>query len=163
MVVVKKLMLESLLNIRFRETILNHEELLIALGKLSQQPERRQLARALQWTSGWRRRMTAKVETGESWTLHFKAVYKGTEGPDRLRAGSHRGSQVARMRIVEEIIAGRKGDGKKGGEGTETGRKGDNNSTCWTCGKSRHIAASCPNGGNDNLFAVGREESEISE
>ena len=50
------------------------------------------------------------------------------------------------MRIVKEIIAGRKATARKEGEGTETGRKGDNNSTCWTCGKSRHIAASCPNG-----------------
>ena len=54
---------------------------------------------------------------------------------------------MARTRIVEEIIAGRKGD----------------NSTCWTCGKSGHIAASCPNSGNENLIAVGQEESEISE
>ena len=36
MLAVKKLMLESLLNFRIRGTILSHEELLIALGKLSQ-------------------------------------------------------------------------------------------------------------------------------
>ena len=35
--------------------------------------------------------------------------------------------------------------------------------TCWTCGEAGHIAALCPKDLNQNLYAVGQEEGEISE
>ena len=52
-----------------------------------------------------------------------------------------------------------KGSGKKGGKGQEKGGKGET-STCWTCGKTGHIAAWCRKGGNKNLYATDEDDSE---
>ena len=91
---VKKMMPESLLNLRFRGATLKYEELLIALEniiihKMPTVPTTRQ--------------------TSESWTSHCKLSTeeqaKATGRPEKLQAGTHRGTQVAkvaRMRIVEE-------------------------------------------------------------
>ena len=55
-----------------------------------------------------------------------------------------------------------KSSGKKGGKGQEEGGK-ERTKTCWTCGKTRHIAAWCRKGGNKNLYAFGEDGSEAEE
>ena len=60
---------------------------------------------------------------------------------------------------MKEEAHGRKGSGKKGGKGQDKGGKGENR-TCWTCGKTGHIAAWCGKGGRENLYAVDEEENE---
>ena len=55
-----------------------------------------------------------------------------------------------------------KGSGKKGGKGQEKGGKGETR-TCWTCGKTGHIAAWCRKGGNKNLYAMDEYDSENAE
>ena len=52
-----------------------------------------------------------------------------------------------------------KGSGKKGGKGQEKSGKGENR-TCWTCGKTGHIAAWCRKGGKKNLYAMDEDDSE---
>ena len=68
MLAVKKLMLESLLNCRFRETTMSYSELLIAVEtssltrqRQSRQPETGRLTRVFRWRLEWRRKMTVKV------------------------------------------------------------------------------------------------------
>ena len=82
---------------------------------------------------------------------------KAFGGPERVQAGTHRGTQaggkVARIRVVEEKKFWHVGNCKKGGKQTEKGGAGDSR-TCWTCGKAGHIAASCPKGGTKNLYPV---------
>ena len=48
---------------------------------------------------------------------------------------------------------------KKGGKGQEKGGKGETR-TCWTCGKTGHIAAGCREGNGKNLYAVDEDENE---
>ena len=48
---------------------------------------------------------------------------------------------------------------KRGGKGQEKGGKGENR-TCWTCGKTGHIAAWCGKGGKKNLYAMDEDDSE---
>ena len=55
-----------------------------------------------------------------------------------------------------------KGSGKKGGNGQEKGGKGETR-TCWTCGKTGHIAAWCRKGGNKNLYAMDEDDGENAE
>ena len=83
-------------------------------------------------------------EKGPSWNTQRYAVGRGGKGANR---GGNTFWQ--------------KGNGKKGGEGTENGGKEDSR-TCW-CGNAGRIAAWCPAGGNRNLCAVGEKESEVSE
>ena len=66
MVVVKKLMLESLLNFRFRKTTLNHKNLLIALGKLSTLPT------------------TKKVDTSAPMDIGMAAMTHSESGDQRI-------------------------------------------------------------------------------
>ena len=54
---------------------------------------------------------------------------------------------------------GQKGSGKKGSKGQEKGGKGETR-TCWTCGKTGHIAAWCGKGGNHILHAIGEDDIE---
>ena len=46
------------------------------------------------------------------------------------------------------------------GEGQCEERKQRASRTCWTCGKTGHIAAWCRKGGNTNLYAIDEDESE---
>ena len=77
-----------------------------------------------------------------------------------MQAWSNEGG-LARTEIADGRVHA-EGNGKKGGTGTEKGGKCDSG-TCWACGKAGHIAASCPKGGNGNLYAMGEEESEVNE
>ena len=54
------------------------------------------------------------------------------------------------------------GSGKKGGKLQEKGGKGETR-TCWTCGKTGHIAAWCRKGGSKNLHAIDEDGSENAE
>ena len=83
-------------------------------------------------------------EKGPSWNTRRYAGGRG--GEDANRGGN---------------TLWQKGNGKKGGEGTEKGGKEDSR-TCWS-GNAGRIAAWCPAGGNRNLCAVGEKESEVSE
>ena len=68
MLAVKKVMLESLLNLRFRGTTLRYEEILMAFEKTSslttslpsRQPDRRRSTRVPQLRLDWPRRMKAR-------------------------------------------------------------------------------------------------------
>ena len=55
-----------------------------------------------------------------------------------------------------------KGSGKKGGKGQGKGGKGESR-TCWTCGKTGHIAAWCRKGGNKKLYTVDEDDGENAE
>ena len=68
MLAVKKLMLERLLNYRFRGTTMSYSELLVALeniiiDKVATVPtaEKGRLTQVLRWKSEWRRQMMANV------------------------------------------------------------------------------------------------------
>ena len=64
------------------------------------------------------------------------------------------------MEIFEERTHGRGAMARKeAAKGQEKGVKGDTR-TCWTCGKSGHIAAWCRKEGNNNLYGIDEEESE---
>ena len=67
----------------------------------------------------------------------------------RVRTGMRRVAKAAKM---EERTLGRKAAARKGGKGQEKGGKGETR-TCWTCGKTGHIAPWCRKGGNKNLYA----------
>ena len=144
MFVVQKLMLESLLNSRFRGTTQNYEELFIALENII----RKTLTQVLQRKSGWPPRMTVK-SSREEWAGQCKPFTKeqakATGGPDRLQAGTHRGTRVAkvaRMRIVEERIHAERQRQERRQRNSKKGGNGDHR-TCWTCGTAGKIAASC--------------------
>ena len=49
-----------------------------------------------------------------------------------------------------------------GGTRQVKGGKGDTR-TCWTCGKTGHVAACCRKGGNKNLYAIDEDDSENAE
>ena len=52
-----------------------------------------------------------------------------------------------------------KGSGKKGGKGQEKGGKGETR-TCWTCGKTGHVAAWYRKGSNKKLYAIDEDDSD---
>ena len=56
-----------------------------------------------------------------------------------------------------------KGNGKTGGEGTEKQVAKATAGHAGRVAKAGHIAASCPKGGNKNLYPMGEEESEVTE
>ena len=167
MLAVKKLMLDSLLNFRFRGTTLNYEELPIALENIiidmvSRASATRQMkfdTRApMEREIGAKDDSESSKEEGHQRIMEItKERAKAFGGPERVQAGTHRGTQaggkVARIRVVEEKIFWHVGNCKKRGKQTEKGGAGDSR-TCWTCGKAGHIAASCPKGGTKNLYPV---------
>ena len=138
MLAVKKLMPESLLNYRFRGTTMSSSELLVALeniliDKVSTVPSGKN--RRNDTSASMEVGMAAK-EDGESASQEgdqrivdfaLQAVYKGT-GKGKWSFGMGQS--------WNEI------GGKKGGKGQDKGGKGDSR-TCWTCGKTGHIAAWC--------------------
>ena len=164
---VKKLMPESLLNYRFRGTAMLYYELIIALeniiiDKVSTVTTARSKKHD---TSAPMKIGMATKEDGENASqegdqriidLTLQAVYKGT-GKGKWGFGKMR--KVTKVAKVEERIHGRKGCGKKRGKGQEKGGKGETR-TCWTCGKTGHIAVECRKGSNKNLYAIDEDENE---
>ena len=87
--------------------------------------------------------------------LALQAVYKGT-GNGKWSFGNGQNWNEKGCKGGKD---GGKNSGKKGGEGQDNGGKGESG-TCWTCGKTGHIAAWCRKGSNKNLYAIDEDDSE---
>ena len=163
MLAVKKLMPESSLNYRFRGSTMSYSELIIALEniivvKVSTVPSSK--SRRSDTSAPMEIGMAAK-ENGENVSqkgdqrimdLALQAAYKGVgKGQNWNEKGGKSGKDGVKN-------SWQKGSGKKGGKGQEKGGKGESR-TCWTCGKTGHMAAWCRKGGNKNLFAIDEDDS----
>ena len=172
MLAVKKFMPESLLNCRFRGTTMSYSELFVALeniiiDKVATVPTAR--SRKIDTSAAMEIGLTAK-EHGENASqegdqrivyLALQAVHKEI-GKGNLELWQ--GSELERKRWQRwqrrrEETHGRKGSGKKGSKGQDKGGKGETR-TCWTCGKTGHIAAWCGKGGRHILYAIGEDDIE---
>ena len=67
--------------------------------------------------------------------------------------------KVAKAAKAEERTRGRKAVARKEAKGRRKGGKGETR-TCWTCGKTGHIAAWCRKGSKKNLYAIDEDDSE---
>ena len=75
--------------------------------------------------------------------LALPAVYKGTgKGKWGFGKGQNWNEKGGKSGKDGGKNSWQKGSGKEGGKGQEKGGKGENR-TCWTCGKTGHIAAWC--------------------
>ena len=154
MLAVKKLMPESLLNHRFRGTTMSYSELIVA-------PENIIVDKvAMVLTARGRKHDTsapmeigmAAKEDGENASqegdqtimdLALQAVHKGIgKGKWGLSKGQNCNEKGGKGGKDGRRNSWQKGSGKKGGKGEEKGGKGETR-TCWTCGKTGHIAAWC--------------------
>ena len=121
----------------------------------------------LQWRLGWQQKKTEKVrakkEIRGSWIsrcrLSTKEQAKENGG---FGKGQHWNEKGGKGGKDGGKNSWQKGSGKKGEKGQEKGGKGDFR-TCWTCGKTGHIAAWCRKGGNINLYAVDEDGGENAE
>ena len=173
MLAVKKSMPESLLNCRFRGTTMSYGEHIIALeniivDKVSTVPSSKSRRNDTSAPVEIAMAVAAK-EDGENVSqagdqrildLALQAVYKGT-GKGKWSCGK---GQIWNEKGGKGGKDGgknswQKGSGKKGGKGQEKGGKGKSR-TCWTCGKTGHIAAWCRKGGDTNLYATDEDDSE---
>ena len=171
MLAVKKLMPVSLLYCRFRGTTMSYSELIVALeniivDKVSTVPTARSRKHDTSAPMGieWQRkkmvRMRAKRETKVWVDLAPQAVYKGAgKGKWSFGKGQHWNEKGGKGGKDGGKNSWQKGSGKKGGKGQEKGGTGENR-TCWTCGKTGHIAARCGKGGKKNLYAMYEDDSE---
>ena len=168
---VKKLMPESLLNYRFRGTAMSYDELIIALeniiiDKVSTVTTTR--SRRHDTSAPMEIGMAAR-DDGENTSqegdqriidLALQAVYKGTGkgkwGFGKDQSWNEKGNKGGKGGGKSSW---QKGSGKKGGKGQGKGGKGETR-TCWTCGKTGHIAAGCRKGNNKKLYAVDEDENE---
>ena len=156
MLAVKKLMPESLLDYRFRGTTMPYSEIIIALeniiiDKVAMVPTAR--GREHDTSVPMEIGMTAK-EDGEKASQEgdqriidlrsagctTKELAKESGASAKVRTGTKKVAKVAKVAKMEEKTPWQKGSGKKGGKGQEKGGKGKTR-TCWTCGKTGHIAA----------------------
>ena len=170
---VKKLMPDSLLNCSFRGTTMPYFELTFALeniivDKVSTVPSSK--SRRNDTSAPMEIGMAAK-EDGESvrqegeqriMDLALQAFYKEPAKESALakvRTGTRRVTKVERM---EERIRGRRAAARKEAKGKRKGGKGESR-TCWTCGKTGHIAAWCRIGGNTKFYAVDEDDGENAE
>ena len=174
MLAVKKLMPESLLNYRFRGTTMSHSEIIIALeniivDKVSTSPSSK--SRRNDTSAPMEIGMAAKgdgenvSQEGEQriMNLALQAVYKGTgkrkwgfsKGQNWNEKGGKGGKDGGKN-------SWQKGIGKKGGKEQEKSGKGKSR-TCWTCGKTGHIADWCRKGGNTHLHAIDEDDGENAE
>ena len=162
MFAVKKVMPESLLNYRFKGTTMSYSEIIIALeniivDKVSTVPSSKK--RRNDTSAPMEIGMTTK-EDGESASqegdqrildLTLQTVYKGTcKGKRRFGKGQNWNEKGGKGGKDGGKNSWQKGSGKKGGKGQEKGGKGDSR-TCWTRGKTGHIAAWCRKGGNNKF------------
>ena len=97
----------------------------------------------------------SKKETSESQTslcrLSTKELAKENGAVAKVRIGTRK---VAKAAKAEERTRGREAVARKEAKGG----KGESR-TCWTCGKTGHIAAWCMKGGNKNLYAIDEDDS----
>ena len=90
----------------------------------------------------------------------LQAVYKGAgKGKWSFGKGQHWNEKGGKGGKDGGKSSWQKGSGKKGGKGQEKSGKGENK-TCWTCGKTGHVAAWCGKGGKKNLYAMDEDDSE---
>ena len=89
----------------------------------------------------------------------YKGTGKGKWGFAKGQSWNEKGGKSGKGFVKNSW---QKGSGKKGGKGQDKGGKGDTR-TCWTCGKTGHIAAGCRKGSNKNLYAVDEDENENTE
>ena len=154
MLAVKKLMPESLLNYRFRGTTISYSEIIIALeniivDKVSTVPSSKN--RRNDTSAPMEIGMAAK-EDGESASqegdqrivdLALQVVYKETgKGKWGFGQGQNWNENGCKGGKDGGKNSWQKSSGKKGRKGQEMGGRGDSR-TCWTCGKTGHIAAWC--------------------
>ena len=148
---VKKLMPESLLNYRFRGTTMSYDELIIALENIitDKVPTVSNRNRKHDTSAPMETGMAAR-DDGENASqegdqriidLALQAVYKGTgKGKWGFAKGQSWNEKGGKSGKGFGKNPWQKGSGKKGGNGQEKGGKGETR-TCWTCGKTGHIAA----------------------
>ena len=106
--------------------------------------------------------MRAKKETKRIMDFALQAVYKGTgKGKWGFGKGHNWNEKGGKGGKDGGKNPWQKGSGKKGGKGQEKGGKGETR-TCWTCGKTGHIAAWCREGGK-NMYAIDEDGSENAE
>ena len=171
MLAVKKLIPESLPNYRFRRTTMSYSELVVALeniivDKVATVPTAR--SRKHDTSAPMEIGMAAK-EDGENASqegnqriidLALQAVYKGTgKGKCGFGKGQNWNEKGGKGGKNGGKNSWQKSSGKKGGKGQEKGGKGETR-TCWTCGKTGHIAAWCRKVSNNNLYAMDEDDSE---
>ena len=159
---VKKLMPESLLNYRFRGTAMPYGELIIALeniiiDKVSTVPTARSRKHDTSaphgdWNGNERRWRECKPRRRPA---NRRPRSAGRGALARVRAGMRK---VAKAAKAEERTRGRK-QWQERRQRAEKGGKGETR-TCWTCGKTGHIAAWCRKGSNKNLYAIDEDDSE---
>ena len=174
MLAVKKLIPESLLNFRFRGTTMSYSELIVALENIiidnvAMVPTAR--GRKHDTSAPMEIGMAAK-EDGENASqegderivdLALQAVYKGIgKGKWVFSKGQSWNEKGSKGSKGGGKNSWQKGSGEKGGKGQEKGGKGET-MTCWTCGKTGHIAAWCRKGSNKNLYAIDEDDSENAE
>ena len=154
MLAVKKLLPGSLLNYRFRGTMMSYNELEnIIVDKVATVPTAR--SRKHDTSAPMEIGMAAKedgenvLQEGDRRIVGKWSFGKGQSWNEKGGKGGKDGGKNSWQ----------KGSGKKGGEGQEKGGKGETR-TCWTCGKTGHIAAWCWKGGNKNLYATDEDDSE---
>ena len=147
-------MLESLLSYRFRGTTLTYEELSIAIenkiaDRVTTTPDR-QMTRARRWELECLQKMTVlgqkNMENSSIQTLQFKQWTKklGSWNPGKGLDWTGEGGKDS-GRAVRSWTNGGNGNGR----------------TCWSCGRTGHIAATCTKGDwTRHLFAVEEEKRE---
>ena len=94
--------------------------------------------------------------------LALQAVYKGTKENGvsaKVKIGMRKAAKVERM---EERTRGRRATARKEEKSKRRMAKGETR-TCWTCGKTGHIAAWCRKGGNKHLYAIDEDDFENAE
>ena len=171
MLAVKKLMPESLLNYRFRGTTMSYSELIVALeniiiDKVAMVPiakgKRHDTSAPMEIGMATKEDSENASQEGDQRIidLALQAVYKGAgKGKWSFGKGQHWNEKGGKGGKDGGKSSWQKGSGKKGGKGQEKGGKGENR-TCWTCGKTGHIAAWCGKGGKKNLYAMDEDDSE---
>ena len=166
MLEVNKLMPESRLNYRFRGTAMPYCELIIALeniviDKVSTVPT----ATSRKHDTGAPTEIgLAAKEDGENASqegdqriveIALQAVHKGTDNEKwSFGKGQSWNEKVAKAARMEERTHGRKAAAREEAQGRREEAKGETR-TCWTCGKTGHIAAWCKKGGDFNLYKHG--------
>ena len=165
MLAVTKLMPESLLNYRFRGTTMSYRDLFVTLeniiiDKVATVPTAR--SRKIDTGAAMEIGMTAK-ENGENASqegaqrilgLALQAVYKGIGKGNWSFGKSQNWNEKGGKGGKDGGTHGRKAVARK-----EKGGKRETR-TCWTCGKTGHIAAWCGKGGNHILHAIGEDDIE---
>ena len=104
------------------------------------------------------------MEIGELWISRCRLSTKeqAKENGDSAKVQIGRMRKAAKVERIEERIRGRRAAARKEEKGKKMVAK-EIPRTCWTCGKTGHIAAWCRKGGNKKLYAVDEDDGENAE